>query len=79
MHTDVRTETILKNQAHAGLQPARAWFNNVKCDMLVCFPKYGHNYVCMYVTMYTHTYVRIRIHTYVCSYLCLLHFKILAR
>ena len=27
-HTDVRTETILRNQACAGLWPARAWFNN---------------------------------------------------
>ena len=26
-HTDIRTETILRNQAHAGLWPACAWFN----------------------------------------------------
>ena len=25
-HTDTRTETILRNQAHAGLRPARTWF-----------------------------------------------------
>ena len=25
-HTDVHTGTILRNQVHAGLWPARAWF-----------------------------------------------------
>ena len=26
IHTDVRTETILRNQVHAGLQPVCVWF-----------------------------------------------------
>ena len=26
-HTDVRTGTILRNQAHASLQPVHTWFN----------------------------------------------------
>ena len=26
-HTDVRTKSILRNQARAGLWPARTWFN----------------------------------------------------
>ena len=33
-HTDVCTEIILRNQARAGLRPARAWFNNIVIDML---------------------------------------------
>ena len=28
-HTDIRTETILRNQARAGLWPACAWFNKI--------------------------------------------------
>ena len=28
-HAYIRTETILRNQARAGLRPARAWFKNV--------------------------------------------------
>ena len=27
-HTDVRTETILRNQARASHRPVRAWFKN---------------------------------------------------
>ena len=27
MHTDVHTETILRNQVHIGLRPAHAWYN----------------------------------------------------
>ena len=27
-HAYIRTETILRNQARAGLRPARAWFKN---------------------------------------------------
>ena len=28
-HTYIRTEVILRNQARAGLRPARAWFKNI--------------------------------------------------
>ena len=28
-HTDIRTETVLRNQASAGLLPAHVWFNDL--------------------------------------------------
>ena len=35
-HTRIlsRTEAILRNQAHVGLRPARAWFNKTSTNML---------------------------------------------
>ena len=33
-HTDVRTETISRNQRRAGHRPAHAWFKN--CQFLAC-------------------------------------------
>ena len=33
-HTHIRTEVILRNQARAGLRPARAWFKKK--------PYFGH-------------------------------------
>ena len=34
-HTYIRTEVILRNQARAGLRPARAWFNNEHHDYIL--------------------------------------------
>ena len=39
-HTDIRTETILRNQAHTGLWPVHAWFKNyylTNFDLLFIF------------------------------------------
>ena len=44
MHVAIRTGSILRNQACAGLWLARAWFNNVKkftvrrCSLNHCYP-----------------------------------------
>ena len=47
-HTDIRTGTISKNQARAGLWPAHAWFNDLS----------NLNYLASYVPHHRNNYYK---------------------